>query len=336
MPSLSLRLGLLSTALAAVTASAACPPPPPGQPDIRAMGYYSDKASSVIDPQLKDANRQATAPLDRYAADVARMSDDYLRSGDAAAAQCTLAWLAGWANDRAMLGEMIRVNNDQSFYLRQWMLDAVALAYLKVQDQAGPAQRAAIEPWLKQLARANLAYWDSPKHKRNNHYYWTGLGVLATGLATHDEDLWRAGHDAFQSGVDAIQADGSLPMEMARRQRALHYHDYALAPLVMMAELARLHGEDWYAANDHALDRLARRVMSGSNDSHWFEQRAGVAQEPLRRPGGWVEFYRLRSADGGLFDAAHAQGPYRDPRMGGDLTLMASKGIVRDGSALKR
>ncbi|KAF1055615.1 MAG: Polysaccharide lyase [Stenotrophomonas maltophilia] len=333
MPSPLLRFGLLCSALTAGAAYAACPPPPPGQPNIRAMGYYSDKASSVVDPQLKEANRQATAPLDRYAADVARMSDDYLRSGDTAAAQCTLAWLAGWAGDHAMLGQMIRVNNDQSFYMRQWMLDAVALAYLKVQDQAGAEQRAAIEPWLKQLARANLAYWDSPKRKRNNHYYWGGLGVLATGLATHDDSLWRAGHDAFQSGVDAIQPGGSLPLEMARRQRALHYHDYALAPLVMMAELARLRGQDWYAANGHALDRLARRVVDGSTDSRWFEQHAGIAQDALAWPSGWVEFYRLRSADGGLFEAAHAHGPFHDPRLGGDLTLMASKGIVRGGHA---
>lgn len=44
MPSLVLRLGLLSAALAAAPAYAACPPPPAGHPDIRALGYYTDKA----------------------------------------------------------------------------------------------------------------------------------------------------------------------------------------------------------------------------------------------------------------------------------------------------
>ena len=47
----------------------------------------------MIDPALQQQNKDATAPLDRYAADVARMSDDYLRDGDPAAAQCTLNWL---------------------------------------------------------------------------------------------------------------------------------------------------------------------------------------------------------------------------------------------------
>ncbi|EOW2139212.1 polysaccharide lyase [Stenotrophomonas sp. GD03908] len=324
-----LRLALLPTLLASACAFAACPPPPPGQPDIRALGYYTDQAGSVIDPALHQQNKDATAPLDRYAADVARMSDDYLRNGDPAAAQCTLAWLGAWADGGAMLGQMIRVNNDQSFYMRQWMLDAVAMAYLKVHDQADPQQRARIDPWLQQLARANLAYWDNPKRRRNNHYYWGGLGVLATGLATDDDALWQAGHAAFQKGIDDVQDDGSLPLEMARGQRALHYHDYALAPLVMMAELARLRGQDWYASRDHAIDHLARRVIEGSKDPAWFNQHTGVAQLPLRRPSGWVEFYRLRSPDGGLFDAAHARGPFHSPRLGGDLTLMATHGIVR-------
>ncbi|HEL4246416.1 polysaccharide lyase [Stenotrophomonas maltophilia] len=328
MPSLVLRLGLLSAALAAAPTYAACPPPPAGHPDIRALGYYTDKAGSVIDPVLQQQNKDATAPLDRYAADVARMSDDYLRTGDPAAAQCTLSWLGAWADDGAMLGQMIRVNNDQSFYMRQWMLDAVAMAYLKVHDQANPQQRAHIDPWLQKLARANLAYWDNPKRRRNNHYYWGALGVLATGLATDDEALWEAGHAAFQKGIDDIQYDGSLPLEMARGQRALHYHDYALAPLVMMAELARLHGQDGYASGDHAIDRLARRVIEGSKDPAWFNEHTGVAQLPLQASG-WVEFYRLRSPDGGLFDAAHARGPFHSPRLGGDLTLMATHGIVR-------
>ena len=328
MPSLVLRLGLLSAALAAAPAYAACPPPPAGYPDIRALGYYTDKAGSVIDPVLHQQNKDATAPLDRYAADVARMSDDYLRTGDPAAAQCTLSWLGAWADDGAMLGQMIRVNNDQSFYMRHWMLDAVAMAYLKVHDQAGARQRARIDPWLQKLALANLAYWDNPKRRRNNHYYWGGLGVLAAGLSTSDEALWQAGHAAFQKGIDDIQDDGSLPLEMTRGQRALHYHDYALAPLVMMAELARLRGQDWYASRDHAIDRLARRVVEGSKDPAWFNEHTGVAQLPLQASG-WVEFYRLRSPDGGLFDAAHARGPFHSPRLGGDLTLMATHGIVR-------
>ncbi|MDR3003479.1 MAG: alginate lyase family protein, partial [Acidovorax sp.] len=290
--------------LGAVLAHAqSCEAAPPGPRDIRAIGFYTDKASSIVEPALLRQSQQAVAGLNSFAGQVVHWSDDYLRSGEPQAAACALQWLAAWARDGAMLGQMIRVNNNQSYYTRQWMLDALALAYLKVREQADAAQTVVIEPWLEQLALANLAYWENPQHRRNNLYYWGGLGVLATGLVTGNETLWRAGRGIYLSGVEEIQPDGSLPFEMTRGQRALHYHGYALAPLVLMAELARLHGEDWYGENHHAIDRLARRVAQGWSDASWFTEEVGVPQElgAIGGHSGWVEFYRLRTPEPAAF-----------------------------------
>ena len=307
-----------------------CPAPPPGSPDIRAMGYYTDAASSVIDPRLKAQSEAAAKPLNDFAAHVAKMADAYAKDGDDAAARCTLTWLDAWAGSGAMLGRMEHVNNDQSDYMRQWTHGAVALAYLRTQALATPQQRASIESWLRRLSSANLAYWDNPKHKRNNHYYWTGVGIMATAVATRDDALLKTAQGIYRTGIDAIEPDGSLPMEMARKRRALHYHDYATAPLVLMAELARLRGEDWYAYRPQSLARLTARVADGYRDPAWFNERAGVEQEAAtpKADSGWVEFYRLRSPDPARFEAMHAAGPFKDPRMGGNLTLMAEQGIV--------
>lgn len=312
-------------------AAGQCAPPPPGDQDIRGIGYYTDAASSKIDPALQAEGEALARPLNDYARHVTDMSDRYLDKGDVDAARCTLTWLAAWAGDGAMLGRMLRENNDQPDYLRQWTHAAVAMAYLKTSALATPEQRAAIEPWLKTLSQKNLAYWDNLKHKRNNHYYWTGVGIMATALATHDDALRAVAQGIYRKGIDDIAPDGTLPMEMARGQRALHYHDYATAPLVMMAELARLDGQDWYGWRDHAIERLAERVAAGYQDPSWFAQRSGVAQEAAEPKGssGWVEFYRLRSPHPELFAAMHDAGPFRDPRLGGNLTLMARDGIVR-------
>ncbi|WP_183004286.1 alginate lyase family protein [Achromobacter sp. UMC71] len=314
----------------ALAAPQQCPTPPPGPRDLAGTGYYTDAAHSKIDPQLQARNRAQTRPLDDYAQRIATMSDAYLANGDAAAGRCAQAWLAAWAQDGAMLGRMIRGNNDQPDYMRQWTHGAAALAYLKTLPLATPAQRGIIEPWLRQLSRANQAYWDDPRHKRNNHYYWTGVGIMATAVAKHDEALLRTAQAIYRKGVDDIQADGSLPMEMARGGRALHYHDYAAAPLVMMAELAYESGQNWYAYQDGALGRLARRIADGYRDSAWFAQHAGTPQQPERPHGssGWVEFYRQHAADPREFDALHADGPFKDPRLGGNLTLMARHGIL--------
>ncbi|VVE21708.1 mannuronate-specific alginate lyase [Pandoraea anhela] len=307
-----------------------CPAPPPGTPDIRANGYYTDAAHSKIDPQLKAQNEAAVKPLDTFATKLADMTDALIRDHNRASADCALSWLDDWARSDAMLGQMVHVNNDQSDYMRQWTHGAAALAYLKTKSFASESQRHAIESWLKKLSAANLAYWDDPRHKRNNHYYWTGVGIMATAVATHDRTLLDTARSIYRKGIDDIQPDGSLPMEMARKRRALHYHDYATAPLVLMAELARLDGSDWYSYRDWAIERLAARVAAGYENPSWFNEQAGAKQEKAEPHGssGWVEFYRLRSPHPALFEAMHRAGPFIDPRMGGNLTLMAKDGIV--------
>ncbi|CAG4887956.1 mannuronate-specific alginate lyase [Paraburkholderia saeva] len=307
-----------------------CPSAPPAMRDIKAQGYYTDAAHSVIDEAKKRANTEMTRPLDDYTKQVADMSDRYLAKHDVSAGQCTIEWLSSWARDGAMLGEMIHINNDQSDYLRQWVAGGAGIAYLKTRELATAGQRAEIDAWLEKLATANMAYWDNPKKTRNNHYYWTGVGVMAAAVATGDPALLDTARGVYEKGINDIEDDGSLPMEMKRGKRALHYHNYALAPLVLMAEMARLKGEDWYAYKDHRINRLAELVASGYRDDSWFAAQSGVKQEKWKPDGeaGWVEFYRLRAVHPELFEPLHDAGPFREPRMGGNLTLMAQVGIT--------
>ena len=130
---------------------------------------------------------------------------------------------------------MLLVNNDQADYLRQWVHGGISMAYLKVRALADPAQQQRIDAWLAEIARRNLDYWADGKHTRNNHYYWTGVGVTAAAIAAHDPQLLAQARAIYRKGIDDIEDDGSLPMEMKRRARALHYHNYALDPLVLMA-----------------------------------------------------------------------------------------------------
>jgi len=118
-------------------------------------------------------------------------------------------------------------------------------------------------------------------------------------------------------------------MEMARAGRAFHYHNYALHPLVLMAEMARSAGADWYGYRDRRIDRLADRVATGYGDPSWFAQQAKAPQEAGKPSGdtGWVEFYRLRAPRPERFEVLHAAGPYFDARSGGDLTQMARLGL---------
>jgi poly(beta-D-mannuronate) lyase len=158
----------------------------------------------------------------------------------------------------------------QAQYERKWLLAGLSLAYLKVRDLATQEQAHRIAIWMQDIADESLALFDSPKHKRNNHYYWVGLAVMGTAVATDSHvhlDMARA---VFDKALGDIADDGTLPMEMDRAGMALHYHNFALAPLVFMAELARLRGEDWYARDNGRLSLLVKRVNAGLSDPLWF------------------------------------------------------------------
>src|SRR5207248_6859880 len=86
---------------------------------------------------------------------------------------------------------------------------------------------------------------------------------------------------SFRIGIAQITRDGTLPFEMQRGARALHYHLFAAAPLVAIAELAAANGMDLYSEEHHALPRLVHRALGGVDDSAFFTEKTGQEQEPF-------------------------------------------------------
>ena len=91
--------------------------------------------------------------------------------------------------------------------------------------------------------------------------------------------LYDWGLGTYTEAISRIVADGTLPLEMARGQRALHYHLFALAPIVMMAEYGEANGQDLYSERKGAVHLLVRRTMAGMLDNSYFAKQAGVAQD---------------------------------------------------------
>ncbi|MDB5815434.1 MAG: hypothetical protein JWN23_2551 [Rhodocyclales bacterium] len=306
-----------------------CPTPPAGIRDIKAFGYYIDKAGSIRDEQKFKETHALTKPFEDFAQAVDEMSDAYIANNDVEAATCTGAWLDRWAQDRAMLGQMIIINNDQPQYTRKWTHASAAISYLKVKSALTPEVRAHIEPWLRELAHATLGYWSNPKKNRNNHYYWTGVGVMATAASTGDKELLEDAKSIYESGIRDIDDDGSLPKEMARAGRALHYHNFSLAPLVLIAEMSRYVGKDWYAFKNNRINLLAERVAGGLADPSWFAKESGTDPQVIPNPddGGWTEFYVKRAPHPEKFQEMLKHRPMVMRDLGGNLTLMAEKNV---------
>ncbi len=309
------------------TAGFACQPAPPAVRDISANRYYSDSASSIIDPALKRQNELAVEPLADFLRDFSRMTDLYVRSGTPAVAACSLNWLDAWAQGDGMLGTM---SSSQAEYHRKWILAGLALNYLKIRDSTAldAARKQRVEAWLRKLAHAVRPFFDTPKHTRNNHLYWVGLAVTAAGVAANDRALFDWGIGVYREALTHITQEGTLPLEMARRARAVHYHNFALAPLVMIAEIGAANGLALYAESDGALHRLVARTVDGMIDPTFFERSARAKQEQQPRGGelAWAEAYLKRFPEAALPEEwkeriARAR-PVTYPTLGGNLSAL--------------
>ena len=266
-----------------------CPAPPPFSKSLDVEGYYTDAHHSVIDEKKRAEEEKATEAPTHLGQWSTEAADAYLTKGSRAAALCVFSLLDAAARAHAWAGDM---PTSQGHYEQKWLLAAVAVSYLKVRDSglATPDQQKEILKWFSSIAGHVTDYVDSKLDRRdsdawNNHRYWSGLAVAAAGIASNDKRELHFGIVAYQAGVDQILPDGVLPLEMNRAGRALHYHLYALAPLIMIAELAAANGADLYSYDKGAIHRLVNVCVAGLQNPQLFAKATGVQQDIV--PGGY-------------------------------------------------
>ncbi|KJV10627.1 hypothetical protein VZ95_03630 [Elstera litoralis] len=320
------------------TPEKACPPPPAPIRDIEARAFYSDASHSIEDPAIVQANRQSLRPLREYVNRIERLTESYLATGNRDNAACALTWLESWAAADALLGTM--KERRQAGFERKWMLGALALPFSALKETPGVCTGNAacdrIGAWFKRIAldvqkdygpakRAN------PKNTsaRNNHQNWAGATVMLAAVAADDAELFDWAKERFKDGLTEIQADGSLPLEVSRGQRAIHYHVFALTPMLMMAATLQRNASGLSEADIASLRRLANRVRDDLADPAYMAAKTGITQETVRTGDGklrpdkiaWAEpWYRL-TQDASVLPLLKDGRPITQTSLGGNWTL---------------
>jgi poly(beta-D-mannuronate) lyase len=303
----AMRRAVLALAFLALPAGAfaACPPPPAAQRDIIADSYYDDPpVYSHIDPVKHAAYEAAVGPIEHYMGEVAKLAS----SGSRDDARCAVLWLTAWAEGDALLG---KIKKEQAHYERKWVLAGLALSYAKVRHAASRDQRASIDAWLQAIADGVMKHSAAYKGERNNHYYWEGLAVAATGAVTGNARDLEWGRKVFAYAETQIAADGTLPREMKRGARALHYHLFSAAPLAMLESILNEYSPK--------MEKLAQFCIKARTDPAAVEKHAGVPQiGVLEDDYDWLAVYAFHHGWPGLMISLGARKPYVD-RLGGAL-----------------
>lgn len=284
----------------------ACPAPSHLSPDLTTDGFYADSKGSIVDPVKMKAYNESAGPYKELGNVTVAAADAYRTTGSRAAAQCVRQLLNTAAKDRVFTGKM---SSTQAYFVQGWTIGGLAIAYLKVRDSGviSAAEAAADVAWMKQVAQQTLDFYDGKTRftggwQNNNHRYWAGVEIAAVGVAANDRSMLDWAIAAYRTGIALIQPDGTSPEELRRGQRALHYHLYAAAPLVFIAEFAEDNGIDLYAERDHALAKLIKRSTDGLLDSSYFQQKTGIKQDlpngpPSAEAIGWAVPYVKRFPD---------------------------------------
>jgi poly(beta-D-mannuronate) lyase len=301
------------------------PAPPAGRMII--PHHYMSGSNGPINPQ----ENIATTPYRKLNAAVADGASRYVATGDPAEAVCVANLLAQWAAANTLLDYSYK-ESSQAWYQVEWSLSSISLAWSVVQaDPAIPAaQRAAILKWMHKVTEYMFDQDPHPDdHEReNNHAYWRALCATSVGILTSDEKLYRRGLAQYARAIGQMNPDGSLPLEMARHENALHYQSFALAPLVMIAELASRQGIDLYSlrVNGHTIGDAVEFLVRASADLSLMKQYASEPQTfslfTDKKPPAWIEFWAARHPGKPWSDIITA--PLVDSTIGGNATIYAA------------
>lgn len=269
-------------------------------PDLKTDGFYSDGRSSVIDPVKWKAYAASSGPYKKLGQRTVDAADAFRATGSRAAAQCALALMTAAARDGVFTGKM---SSRQAYYVQGWVMGAIAIAYLKVRNSGLVTRedKRLLFPWFESVTRQTIGFYEKGGAK-NNHLYWAGVQAIAVGTATGNRKLFDWAVATYRTGVDQIQPDGSLPLEMRRGQRALHYHLYALAPLVYIAEFGQVNGLHLYSDDHDALAKLVHLSVHGLEDNSFFAKATGIPQDtphgaPAAEQISWAEIWQSRFPD---------------------------------------
>jgi poly(beta-D-mannuronate) lyase len=239
-----------------------------------------DKSRSDFDEASnKDVNAQLK-PVDTFISDLAIAANRAVstKADQSVAAECVLSGLAVWASADA-LSDLATMNAQLSAPSR---IAGLAFAYAQIKPFLAESEaQKMVETWLSDRARASMAYFDTgapTNASRNNLRAWAALAVARIGLTVEDQSMQDWADASVRLVACQAAPDGSLPLEMAREELALHYQLHAVAPMVVAAALLQADGRDLFNACDRAIHRAVGFVLDGFEDPKLVETLTGHPQ----------------------------------------------------------
>jgi len=252
--------------------------------------------------------------------------------GDGYHANCIVDVLLNWARADALLDFDYSTEDRQAWYTTESTMFSASLALMAVRPAVAESRAddlGEVDAWLLEFARLHSGISGLPATSCcNNHLYRRAVYAMSIGIMTEDEALFGYAVRAFLGALWQAEDDGHLPFEIIRGRRAVHYQNFAVMYLVMIAEMMERQGIAAYEIEvdgvrlqhliDVALDMLLDPVLV---------QRYGVFDEQILPHEGdgqflvWLEPYFARTGDPRAAVLMDGRRPFYNRSLGGYLSL---------------
>ncbi len=267
-------------------------PPPPYTGNLQLQSKYdqSDASKSTLRSDPDAGTEKVGKQVKAFIGGLIYANKRFLRAKTPQEANMALAcqdqWLERWAQAGALL------NPDASstgMAARKWAVAAMASNLLLTQAasngqvQLSPAQKA----WFERLGELIIREYQPRQTPGftwfNNHDYWAAWAVAATGMLVQRDDFIQWADGNLRRGLQQAvrSSDGSyayLPLEVARSKLAATYSQYALVPLVLLAESARANHLPWSSEDQQTLELLANFAVRSILDPGNLPELKGQSQ----------------------------------------------------------
>lgn len=272
----------------------------------------------------------ASEPFFTFEDTVSHLAGHYVVTGDPYFADCLIDYLDRWAREDGFMNFVFDGDRLQAWFAVESSLFAAGFAVMAVEPHAETARPAALRrvlDWLNRAAQRHLSFRTDGASCCNNHFYRRALYATVIGILTGDDGLFRYGVSAVYSALQEAGPDGSLPREMKRQSRKIHYQNFATMYLVTIMQLVARQG---YPIFDLRVDgRTIHDVVGFTldilSDPISFQEKTGVVQNLwfMEDPQyfGWMEIYGARFPSQRISRFLRQRRPIYNRSAGGYLTL---------------
>jgi len=188
---------------------------------------------------------------------------------------------------RQYIDAWAKVNKSDGNPINETKLEPMIEAYDLLRDSFSAADRARIDLWLNDRA---MTLWNDPRVRREN---WQSHRLKIVGLigaTTGSDPIWGIADKGFREQIRVNFDDGGESVDFKRRD-ALHYHIYAVQPLLTLACVAQHKGDRFF-------DYVAGNGASLREAVEFVEPFATGKKKHLEFAESEVEFDRKRAAAG--------------------------------------